>query len=192
LRRKKKRFQRLVFFTPLMVILVIVMLTLLSGFSTTGVLSVSAETSDRYYSAYPLFPSVTAASTTQRAPFNLTLAGGTYSVSFGSLPGFLTPPPRGVTVLPGKTAFAVGVYSPILKVVGVTSTGFNSTGVSAIHDVTPVVWVNGLSSYAVLEIDTVGSVVVPPSANYTHVFSHAGTYSYNLFNGNSTGYVAVA
>jgi hypothetical protein len=132
---------------------------------------------------------VTVGSAQGTTPFNLSLSPGQYTVVYGAVSWFRTPPPRSVAVLGGVTAFALGTYTPIIKTVAITASGFNSTSVSALHGVTPVVWLNHGGSVAVLEIQNVGRFEIAPSQNTTMVFTSKGTFSFTVFGTNFEGYV---
>ena len=192
MKRRKPPLRRLTFFAPTILLAAVVLYALLGGVPTSGTLEVRAETSGSYYASFYLFPVATVGNTAMRAPFNLTLAQGTYNVIFAPVNGFVTPSGKTVTVLPGKVAYAIGVYQPVVRAVQMTASGFNATSVSALHGVTPVVWVNHGANYLVLELDSVGPVVVYPNANYTHVFSASGTFAYSIFDTNYAGYVTVS
>jgi hypothetical protein len=130
--------------------------------STTGVLVVEALSSGKYSPAVPLQVSATVGTVTHLTPFNITVGAGERTVVFGTLSWYLTPAPRSVVVVGGKTAYAVGIYLPIVRVITFNRDGFNSTAVTALHGVTPVIAPNA-------------RVYLQPSQNYTMVFKSAGT-----------------
>lgn len=191
--RRSKTFGKLAFFIPVVAIALVVIFGVLNAATTqSGVLIVEAYSSARYSPRVGLTPQVQVGSQTMTAPFNLTLTGGTYQVTFGAVSWYTAPGSRSVTIVGGRTAYAVGVYSPVVRVISIGSHGFNSTSVTAMHDVTPVVWVNNNSTFAVLDVSSVGHVVLEPSQNYTVVFSSAGAFGYDIPNTAFNGTVSAA
>jgi hypothetical protein len=89
----------------------------------------------------------------------------------------------------GKTEYAVAVYSPIVRKVSISTTGFNATTITVLHGITPVVWMNTGSTVVVLEISNLGRTSIGPSQNYTTIFPSSGTFSFDIFNTNFTGAV---
>jgi plastocyanin len=186
-RKKGSRFRgSLVFFIPVVVVIAIVALGLISTISNqSGILVVDAYTSGRYAPASPVHALANVASATETTPFNLSLSQGEYTVVFGPVKWYVTPTQRSVVVSGGKTQFAVGVYSPVIREVTIGSEGFNSTSVTAKLGTTPVVWVNTTSNPVVLEVMTSVRANLSPGQNYTRVFQSTGTYTFSL---DGTGY----
>lgn len=181
---------KLIFFIPVVIVLAIVAFAFVSFLTVqTGTLIVRAESSGRYSPSVILHPEVSVGSTTQVAPFNLTLPQDQYTVVFGSLTWYETPPPRTLELSLGKTEFAVGVYSPIMKGISVTQNGFNTTNITALHGVTPVVWINVGGLPVSIEVSGGGRVLVNPSRNYTVVFSSTGTFTFSIPNTEFNGTV---
>jgi len=179
-----------VFFIPVIAIVIIVAFALYSTVSTqSGTLVVEARTSGRYSPSVQLRVPATVGTTTELTPYNLSLGRGTYTVSWAAQDWYHSPPPRSILVVGGKVQYALGLYDPVLRVISVTPEGFNSTAISALHGVTPVVWVNRGSGYAVLLIDTLGNIVLQPSENFTYIFPSTGSFHFELFNTNYGGYV---
>ncbi len=176
-----------------MVILLAVIFALASNtLRGPGQIIVTAETSARYSPSRELRVGVTVGGTLGTTPLNLSLQQGTYTVDFLNVPWYVTPAPRVVTVLPGVAVYAIGKYVPIIKPIGVTQSSFNVTSTTALIAVTPVVWVNASNSYVVLNISSVGKVVINSGQNFTHIFSQAGTYDFGFFFGGAGGSVTVS
>lgn len=184
------RTGRIVFFIPVLIMLVIVAFGIISFISTqSGTLVVEAMSSGRYSPTIQLHPSVSVSNKTMQSPFNLTLPHGQYTVVFGPLSWYLTPAARTVVVSGGKTQFAVAVYAPVVRVISISSAGFNSTAVTAEHGLTPVVWVNvGVELYT-LNIQGLARVSLNPGENYTAIFSSQGTFGYSVLNSGYNGTV---
>ena len=188
--RRQKSLGKLAFFVPVVVIaLVVVVGIIYSATTQTGTLIVVAYSSGRYSPQVALHPKVEVGAQTSTAPFNLTLPDGTYSVTYEPISWYTTPNSRTVTIVGGRTAYAVGVYSPVVRVISIGSNGFNSTSVTALHGVTPVVWVNDNSTFAVVDISSVGRIILEPSQNYTMIFPSAGAYLYEILNTGFSGTV---
>lgn len=181
----------MLFWVPVALIVLIVLVALLEATGSNGTLVVGAETSSRYYPARGLAASAAVQGVTQTTPFNLTLAPGQYTVQFSPVAGFVTPSAHQVTVTRGRTSYVTAVYQPVVQYVGDPGGLFNTSSVQAIHDVTPVTWVNNRSSYFVILIQPLGRIVLDPYQNFTHVFTKPGDYAYATFSGNSTGSVHV-
>jgi hypothetical protein len=181
--RKSGRFGTLLFLAPTAAIMLIVLIGLVSNeASTTGVLVVEALSSGKYSPAVPLQVSATVGTVTHLTPFNITVGAGEQTVVFGTLSWYLAPAPKSVVVVGGKTAYAVGIYFPIVRVITFNRDGFNSTAVTALHGVTPVVWINDGTVGVTLVITPNTRVYLQPSQNYTMVFKSAGTYGFSIFN----------
>ena len=182
-KRSSRRTGRLLFFLPVGLLLLLLVLALVSWIpAQNGTLLVETFSSGRYTPSVQIHPSVTVGSVTKVSPFNLSLPQGEYNVVFGPVAWYATPDSRSVPLVGGKTAFAVAYYSPLVRVIAVTPDGFNATSVTAKHSVTPVVWVNTGSAAIVIQIDGVGRVSLAPSANYTAVFASTGTFGYSIYN----------
>jgi hypothetical protein len=136
-----------------------------------------------------LYAIASAGSITRITPFNVTLAQGNYAVDFGPLDWYITPHTKSIFAVGGKTQYVVGTYAPVVRVITMTLNGFNSTQITAMHAVTPVVWVNNGGRLVVLELESVGSIPIQPSANYTMVFPTAGTFNFDQYNTTATGFV---
>jgi hypothetical protein len=118
---------------------------------------------------------------TRATPFSLKLTPGTYLVSFEPLPWYRQLNPQVSVSLPaGATAYAIGLYEPIARVIAITEAGFNVTKVTALHAVTPVIWINAVGNVSVLNVQPYGRVVLLPGQNFTWVFDEPGTYLYYL------------
>lgn len=190
-RSRNKRLGRLAFFLPTMVLVGAVVYALLfSGVTADGTLVVQAQSSYGLSSKY-ISATATVGSRTATTPYDLSLSQGTYSVTFLQLKGYHTPPPRSVAVIGGQTSYAVGVYTPILDIIGVNPGGFNVTKADGIHDVTPYVWVN-TGSESVQIKSSVFNVVISPGENYTRIFQSAGAYTVAMVGTNATQIVDVS
>jgi hypothetical protein len=179
--KKGRRFGTLAFFVPIVLIVAVIAYAIISGTaSPTGTLVVTAQSSSRYYTPIGLNASVTVGTRGGVTPLTLSIAAGTYTVTYSSLPWFSTPPARVIDVLGGKSSYAVGVYDPLVEAVSIDQNHFNDTRLSAMHGVTPVVFVNHMSDSVVVESDLVGNVPIPSSQNFTVVFEGAGTFDFTL------------
>ena len=190
-KRGRDRFGRLVFFIPILIVLLLVAFALWSGATgTSGVLMVRAQSASSASTSLPASVSVNGETST--VPFNLTLAQGSYVVTFNPLGWYTAPPPETVVVPAGKTSYAVGVYTPVERVVAISNDGFNQTSITALHGVTPVVWVNEAGSPVVLDVQGVKAVPLEAGQNYTQVFQSAGKFAYSIFNTSEQGRVTVS
>ena len=180
-RKRERRIGTLLFLIPILVIMAFVAYAIIDGApSYDGTLVISAQTSTRYYPAEYLNVSVGVSGQSGTTPFTLTLAQGTYTVSFTVARGFFTPADRSVNVTAGVTSYAVGVYDPIPVLVSVGQDKFNTTGVTVLHGITPLVWTNPTSQYEVVTSSLTGQILIPPMQNSTYVFQSQGTYSFTL------------
>ncbi|MDG7008014.1 MAG: hypothetical protein JRN06_07195 [Nitrososphaerota archaeon] len=188
--RRKTRFGNIIFWLPIAVVIGLVVVGLLAYSPVrSGTLVVQAVSSSRYAPPVQLQVSATVGSVTKSTPFNLTLGLGQFTVVYSAVSWYYTPPPKVVTVSGGKTTFSIGTYDPILRAVSITGQGFNSTAVSALHGVTPVVWTNEESTFEVLEITSFGHYILQPGQNHTQIFPSRGNFSFDIFNTGFTGYV---
>jgi hypothetical protein len=188
--KSSRRTGRIIFFIPIVVVLAIVLLAFVSFLTVqSGTLEVMAQSSGRYSPSVSLHPYVSIGSTTQVAPFNLSLAQSQYTVVFGPLSWYKTPAPKTLVLSLGKTEFAVGVYSPIMRGIAVSQNGFNSSSVTALHGVTPIVWINVGTLPVSIEVSNGGRVLLNPSQNYTAIFSSTGTFSFDIPNSGFSGTV---
>jgi hypothetical protein len=180
-KKRGKRFGALAFFIPIVLIVAVIAYAIISGTaSPMGTLVVKAQSSSRYYSPVGLNASVTVGTRSGVTPLTLSLAAGVYTVTFSSLPWYSTPSAREITVLGGQSSYAVGVYDPLVRVVSIDQNRFNNTSLSAMHGVTPIVFVNHMSSSVVLESDLTGNIPIRSSQNFTYVFQGAGTFGFTL------------
>jgi hypothetical protein len=181
---------RLLFFIPVIAVLVLVAFALVSVlFSASGTLVVEAMSSGRYSPSVQLHVVVSVGSSTGTTPFNFTLPQAEYTVVYGPINWYVTPPSRSLFVPNGKTTYANALYVPITRAITVTNGGFNSTFVTAMHGVTPVVWMNRGDAVVVVEVDTMGRIPLNPSQNYTTVFPYSGTFNFDILGTNFAGAV---
>jgi hypothetical protein len=179
--RRDRRVGIALFMIPIVAIGLVVAYQFLSfSANDTGSLLVTAQPGGKFATAGSLRVPVVVAGRSGLTPFNLSLPQGQYAVGFGRISWYNSPANRTVTVAGGKTAYAVGVYIPIVRGVDITSRGFNATSLTAYHGVTPVTWINHNSSYAVLQITGLNNVVLAAGQNYTYIFPSAGQYGYDL------------
>jgi hypothetical protein len=179
--KKRNPFGVLVFFIPIVLIVSVVAYAIITGTaSPTGTLVAEAQSSSRYYFPIGLNVSVAVGTRSGVTPLTLFLAAGTYRVTFSSLAWYSTPSPRDVSVSSSRTSYAVGVYDPLVEAVSIGQNQFNNTRLSAMHGVTPVVFVNHMSSPVVLESDLTGNISIRPSQNFTYVFQNRGSFDFTL------------
>jgi hypothetical protein len=189
-RRRGRRFGTYLFIVPLLVISVVVAYQLVADFYfQTGTLSVSAQSSAKYYDAVGLNVSASVGSHSGVTPFTLSLAPGAYTVTFPNLAWYNPPQPREVSVVAGATSYAVEVYDPTVDYVAISQNQFNITHILAMHGETPVVWSNRLTSYVAIKSDPTGLTTIPPLQNYTFVFPAVGSYVVRLTQFNSSALV---
>ena len=180
-RKRRRRIGTLLFLLP---VLLLVALIAYQVFATstfqTGTLIVEAQSSTKYYSATALSVRVTVGSQAGSTPLTLALTQGVYNVTFSEQKWYITPPEKSVSVSAGKSAYAIGIYNPIVEFVSVSQGQFNTTQLSTKHGVTPVVWVNHSSVYETIDSQVTGRVIIPPLQNFTFVFQTAGTFLFSL------------
>ncbi len=174
-RQRKRRFGRLVFFLPAILLLAVIAYAFLtSGIGGNGTLVVQAQSSYGSVTRY-IAATATVNGVSGKTPFDLALTPSMYTVTFGQLEGYTTPQPRTTPVLGGKTTFAVGVYIPIPEITGVAAGGFNMTQARGLHGITPFVWINQATEAIQLK-SSAFNTVVPPGQNFTYIFSATGHY----------------
>ena len=177
---------KLFFILPVLIIVILVVYAYVN-LNAPGTLMIRAQTSgDVQLKVTALVNGMSG-----QTPWTLTLGQGTYAVTFPTIQWYYPPPSRDVTLESGQTEYAVTVYQPIAKVIAVTSSGFNSTTVTALHGTTPVVWVNLGSSPAVFSGPLLGQTIIQAGQNDTYTFSAAGTYTYMALDSNRTVTVTV-
>jgi hypothetical protein len=187
-RRKRGRFGTLLFALPIILFVLVIAYQLISEtYFNTGTLIVEAKSSGRYYPAVSLNASVSVGTRGGTTPATLSLTQGTYTVVFTTVQWYTTPQSRTINVVAGKTSYALGVYDPIVKGVSIEGNQFNATTISAKHGVTPIVLINRMSGYAVIQGAPDGTIIIQSAQNYTHVFQNAGTYTLTLFDTSAPG-----
>ena len=179
--KRNRRIGTLLFLIPIILVVAVIAYAVI-GTSTfrNGTLTVEGQTSSTYYQSIPLNVSVNVAGAKGVTPFTISLPPGTYVVTYSSAHWFTSPPQRIVNVTGGTHSYAVGTYSPILVHVSINQDKFNATSIEAMHGVTPVVWNNLSTNYEVITSTLTGRIVIPPLANYTYIFQHAGTYYFSF------------
>jgi len=180
-KKRRNRFGTFAFFIPIILIVAVLAYAIITGTaSPMGKLVVSAQSSSRFYSPVGLNVSVTVGTSSGITPFRLSLTAGIYQVTYPSVPWYSTPAAREISVIGGQSSYAVGVYDPLVRVVSIAQSHFNSTSISAMHGVTPVVFVNHMDTSVVLESELTGNVPIPSSQNFTVVFEGPGTFGFTL------------
>ena len=183
----------LLFLIPIVVIGGLVAYALVGAvFFQNGTLVVKAYSESSAGSVSPLHVSASISGRSELTPFNLSLPQGPYIVEFQSLRWYVTPANHSLFLDSGKTAYAVGIYSPVKVVIGASASGFNATTSSALHGVTPVEWTNIGSTYLVVDVETVGTLGLAPGQSYTAIFKTAGSYSYAISGSTSGGTISVS
>jgi hypothetical protein len=180
-RSRNKRLGTMLFFIPIVLVLALVGYAIID--TTTfrdGTLIVRAQTSNRYYPVEYLNVSVSVSGKSGITPFHISLSPGTYTVRFPSQQWFTSPSSRTVNVTAGGTSFVVGVYNPIPVSVSLDQGKFNTSAVSVLHRVTPLIWINLSSDYEVITSDLTGRIIIAPMQNYTYVFQSQGTFAFSF------------
>ncbi|HEV2138949.1 MAG TPA: hypothetical protein VGR53_08905 [Nitrososphaerales archaeon] len=181
-RRKRGRFGTFLFALPIVLIGFVVAYQLISAtYFNSGTLIVETQSSGRYYPAMTLSVSVSVDTSGGTTPLTLSLTQGTHTVVFPSVQWYSTPQQRTVSVLAGKSTYALGVYEPVLKVISIEGGQFNATTISIKHGVTPFVLINKMTSFASVQGAPIGTIIIQSAKNYTYVFQNSGTYTLTLF-----------
>jgi len=181
-RKKRGKFGTLLFALPVILFVIIIAYQLiLVNYFQSGTMIVEAQSTGKYYRVVGLNVSVNVGTQAGTTPLTLSLTQGSYTVTFPTIQWYSTPQSRTASVVAGRTTYAVGVYDPIVKKVSIEGNQFNATTVSAKHGVTPLIWINKMSGYAVLQGGPTGTIIIQPAQNYTYVFQNAGTYTFALF-----------
>jgi hypothetical protein len=125
-------------------------------------------------------------------PYNATMTQGPYTVTFPQVKWYVTPPEHSLVLESGKTAYAVGIYTPIKVVIGVSQQGFNDTEAAALHSVTPVEWVNTGTTSVTLSVGGVGDFALAPGQGFTWVFQTAGTSTFSIIGTQISGKITIS
>ena len=187
--RRRNRLANIAFFLP---VVVIIGLVVFGYFYATrpGTLDVAAWAQNKYLSepeqSTPIHVSAMVGSTSGTTPFSLSLPAGQYEVTYPAIPWYYTPSSNEVAVTNGRTVYSTGAYDVIVKIIALSSAGFNATTVSALHGVTPVIWINTSGSNLELEVSGQGNYILSPDQNFTAIFSSPGTYQFATPSGSST------
>jgi len=184
--RQNPWITKLFFILPILIIVILVVYAYVN-LNAPGTLMVQAQTS----SGAPLQVQALVSGMSGETPWSLTLGQGNYVVTFPTIEWYYPPPSRDVALQSGQTEYAVTVYQPIAKVIAVTSSGFNSTNITALHGTTPVVWANFGSSPAVFSGPLIGRTIIQPGQTFTYTFSVVGSYTYMALDTNRTVTVKV-
>ncbi len=124
-------------------------------------------------------------------PHTLVLPQGVYTVTFGQLQWYQTPGSRTVSLSAGRTAYALGEYTPTLEVIRISDQGFDTTSVTVKGGLTPVVWVNTSAQFVVLIGDKFDRAVINPNQNFTYIYQSMGHFQYSISQTNLSGTVNV-
>jgi hypothetical protein len=73
--------------------------------------------------------------------------------------------------------------------VSIRASQFNVTSITARQSVTPVVWINDMSTPALIQSSATGVVRILPAQNYTYVFKTTGAFDFALQSAVSTDLV---
>jgi hypothetical protein len=123
-------------------------------------------------------------------PENLSLSQGIYNVTFLPLRWYYSPAPNMVSLVAGKSAYAVGVYTPRKLVFAFGVDGFNASSGLVSHNLTPVVWLN--TSRELLDLSSsFGERHVEPGQNITFTFPIPGTFQFQALGTKYGGNVTV-
>lgn len=184
--KRSRRLGTLIFFIPVVVVLALVVFAVVEAvFLNNGTLEVTAMSSGPYSSPVPLEAPASVNGVSMTTPFNLSLGQGSYTVTFGSLRWYNTPKPVSVTVPRGTIAYALGSYTPTVRHVALSGTTFNGTSTTALHGVTPVVWINTTGNDEVLESAQFSTRDILPGQSYAMVFPTSGTFTFYLLQGST-------
>jgi hypothetical protein len=177
--RQNTLIGKLFFIIPILIIAILVVYAYVN-LNSSATLMVQARTTGGALIQVP----VTVNGMTGETPWTLSLGQGNYVVTFATIEWYYPPPSRDVSLQAGQTEYAVSTYKPITKVISVTPSSFNSTTVTALHDITPVVWLNRGSSPVVFSGPLIGRTVIPGMENFTYTFPAAGSYVYTSLDSN--------
>lgn len=186
-KKKESKYSPLLFFIPIIVVGALVVVAFVSSFSGSGNGSLQVEATASLYPSGSVNLAVQAGvnGTVVTTPSTLSLRPGHYVVTFADVQGFWAPTSKHIPVQSGKTVFAVEDYTPIKEVVDFSSTSFNSTHLTAVHGVTPVIWRNVSSQVVTLQSKFFGTIPVQPGGNTSYVFQTTGTYTFWIYNDQS-------
>lgn len=200
-KRTQRRLGNLLFFLPIIVIGSLIVYAFIE-ISAPGKMEVTALGHDPYVSSLAVRQgtSITASFYVQDStgknissgstPAILSLGSGTYTVTFIPQKWYTTPTDETLQVSSSTTVYSVGVYQVIPLGISVTPGGFNSTKVTALQGVTPVIWINTSGSLVLLHLESIGTVPLDAGQNYTMIFQQIGPVSYSL-GSNETGTLQV-
>lgn len=193
-RRRSPRLAYVLFMLPVVVIagLVVYQFTFGNQHGTITVEAVSSGTRHSLNVPYEVYNQAGSILHSGTTPSNVSLPQGSYEVAYGTIPWYGQSPSRVVELGAGLTAFAVGELTPTQEVIMFNNSGFNNTVAVALHDVTPVVWVNGSNQTMVLVGQGFSTVTLQPLQNYTHIYSDSGAFEFLAYSTDYTGTVNVS
>jgi hypothetical protein len=191
--KRRDRIGKLLFLLPVIFVVAVVIFAIFSYVTTqTGTLEIMAQSSARFFPEIQLNAQVQVSNQAGTTPFQVTLPQGTYYVTFGPLSWYSTPPPKTVSIPGGLTVYAVGVYNPIMRVIEIDRAGFNSSQITALHGVTPVIWKNFNGTDVVLQGDAFGQAIISAGHNFTYIYTSPGSFSFQLLFAHQAGTVKVS
>jgi hypothetical protein len=183
--RRKSRYNptigKLLFVIPVIVIIAVGVYAFVQ-LNTPGTLVVRAEDQNQKQ----LSAEFTVNGHQYVTPAKISLPAGSYTVDFYTLTWYYPPSTQDVTVRPGQTIYAGASYVPQVMFVQVTTTGFNTTSISALHGVTPVVWKNPSGATVDFTSGPFKGLYLNAGQSYSYTFSTAGKYAIMISSSNST------
>jgi len=180
-RKYNPRLGRLFFFVPLIIIGILVVYAFVE-LNLPGTLMITAQDEN----GNPLHVTASVSGNNYTTPQTLKLGQGSYTVDFATLAWYYPPQSRSVSVTPGHEVYAVGVYTPAVKYIQVTPSGFNVTSITVMHGLTPVTWINPSTSLVLFSGGPMQTTEVRPGATYTTVFPVAEVFTVNVVSSNQS------
>lgn len=191
-KKRNSRLQNLAFFIPIILVIIFVVFAVASNFlNQDGTIVIRAASSGRYYPTAFLQAPFSVAGTSGVTPDNISLVHGSYTVIFGKLTWYRTPAPMTFYLAGGRTYFATGIYAPVLGVFAISSQSINASSVSALHGITPIVWLNRSGSAITIEFHGGGRAQIAPGGNFTFVYQTPGEYQFTTVPNNLNGTIEV-
>ena len=188
MQRRPHRFSRLLFALPLLLLIAVIAY----GYFTSiqpGTLVISARDAN---SLEDLSVQVIVNGRLISTPSTLSLPQAIYTVTFADVQWYQTPGQRTVSLLAGRTAYALGEYKPATAVVQITTSGFDVTSLSAKGGITPVTWINRSGATVQLDGDLFNRAFIMPNQNFTYIYATAGRFAFWIDSTDVRGTVSVA
>lgn len=192
--RRRGRFGWLLFVLPLAIIFGIIAYQVYAVETApkTGTLSLITLVQPYHSAQAKQAEEVTVDGAAVEAPANLTLAPGPHVIVFPAQNGYTTPASRRIVIGAGQTSYAVGLYVPIVRFVGVQPNTFNDTSVKAVQGVTPVCFLNISNQVVTIQSlawesssDPQGIKPLGAGQNFTYVYLSVGTSAFWNFDNRS-------